>query len=67
VGEGRGKEKGRRIMCVWGDRGEAQRVRKMSGNMEWRGLGALLESPRQLGYERFPGLNRDDQQWGDGT
>ena len=37
-----------------------------------RGLGEPLESPRDLGCERLPGLNGDDlsqnaQQWGDGT
>jgi hypothetical protein len=37
-----------------------------------RGQGKPLESPRDLGYERLPGLNGDDltrnaQQWEDGT
>jgi hypothetical protein len=62
VGERRGSGKGGRIR-YGGDRREAQRSKKMNGNMQLLGgevLEELLESPRDLGCERLPGLNGND-------
>ena len=74
MGEQRRKETERQDQ-VWGDeKREAQSARRVNGIRElpgWR-VGEPLESPRDLGCERLPGLNGDDlsqnaQQWGDGT
>jgi hypothetical protein len=57
-----------------GNRREAQRARRMNGNMQPLGMwgGDHLESPRVLRCERLPGINggdlsHDAQQWGEGT
>ena len=55
--------KGNKIMNV-GDRREAQRARKISGNTEMSvlslGMGKPLENLRDLGCEKPPGLNVGD-------
>ena len=47
---------------VWGDRREAQRARRMNGNLHCRcGVeGKSLGSPRDLRSGRFPGINVGD-------
>ena len=45
-----------------GRQAEAQRARRMNGNMQLQGweAGECLESPRDLECERLPGLNGSD-------
>lgn len=45
---------------IVGDRREAQRVRRMTGNVQLQGIGEPLESPRGLGWEKLPGFNGGD-------
>ena len=54
---------GDKIRYRGGDRKEAQRYRSLNGNFSgcggW-GQSEPLESPRDLGYEKLPGLIGDD-------
>jgi hypothetical protein len=58
---GEGKRRGR--IRYGRNRRDAQRIRRINQNMrQWSlgGQGKPLESPRDLGSERLPGLNGDD-------
>ena len=59
MGEGRGRGKGEQDQ-VWGDRREAQKARRMNGNMQPWGLGDPLESTRDLEGERLSRLSGGD-------
>jgi hypothetical protein len=70
-GEGEGKVGKDQVCRETG--GKPRGVRRMNGNMQLCGVevGKPLESPSDLGCERFLGLNGSDlsqnaQQWGDG-
>ena len=76
---GRGRKKRGAGSGMGRDRREAKKTRKMVGNVQLPEVGGLvgwcgkpLESPRDLGGGRLPGLNVGDlsqnaQHWGDGT